>query len=257
GILAGRTDVRGDHFACLLGDLRQPGPGRRLRWQLRIGLVDPFAEIRDPRGDAAHGVHVSSLPHASATQELPGPAMLTEREHDARHISPGHECASPCPRSPPPSWARGYLTGPTSPGDGPRTGGFAAAEASTQGAPLSTLHRIVASEAPAMDTTVFQQHESEIRGHGRAPPARVAPASTARQAAEDGTSCIHFFAGAGVLNFGHNNPRMKEALVEFIQADGVAHSLDTYTTTKRDFLSKFHEKVLAPRGMSHRMQFMG
>src|SRR5699024_8290958 len=96
--------------------------GRRLRWQLRIGLVDPFAEIRDPPGDAAHGVHVSSLPHASATQELPGPAMLTEREHDARHISPGHECASPCPRSPPPSWARGYLTGPTSPGDGPHTG---------------------------------------------------------------------------------------------------------------------------------------
>ncbi|HJB10884.1 MAG TPA: aspartate aminotransferase family protein [Candidatus Brachybacterium merdavium] len=108
-----------------------------------------------------------------------------------------------------------------------------------------------------MDTSVFEQHESEIRGYCRAYPTVFASASNARQVAEDGTSYIDFFAGAGVLNFGHNNPRMKEALVEFIQADGVAHSLDTYTTTKRDFLSKFHEKVLAPRGMSHRMQFMG
>jgi diaminobutyrate-2-oxoglutarate transaminase len=60
-----------------------------------------------------------------------------------------------------------------------------------------------------------------------------------------------------VLNFGHNNPAMKAALIDFISADGVAHSLDTHTTTKRDFIEHFHEVVLAPRGMPHRMQFMG
>lgn len=108
-----------------------------------------------------------------------------------------------------------------------------------------------------MDTTVFEQHESIIRGYSRAYPTVFASASNARQTAEDGTSYIDFFAGAGVLNFGHNNPRMKDAMIQFLQGDGVAHSLDTHTTTKRDFLRRFHEVVLAPRGMDHRMQFMG
>lgn len=108
-----------------------------------------------------------------------------------------------------------------------------------------------------MDTTVFESHESTIRGYCRNYPTVFASASNARQVDEDGTSYLDFFAGAGVLNFGHNNPRMKEALIAFLQADGVAHSLDTYTTTKRDFIARFQEVVLEPRGMDHRMQFMG
>lgn len=112
-------------------------------------------------------------------------------------------------------------------------------------------------ERSPMDTTVFEEHESTIRGYCRNYPTVFASASNARQVDEDGRSYLDFFAGAGVLNFGHNNPRMKEALIAFLQADGVAHSLDTYTTTKRDFVARFHEVVLAPRGMDHRMQFMG
>src|SRR5690625_7890012 len=101
-----------------------------------------------------------------------------------------------------------------------------------------------------MDTSVFEQHESEIRGYCRAYPTVFASASNARQVAEDGTSYIDFFARAAVLNSVHNNPRMKAALVEVIQAEGVAHALDTYTTTNRDFLSKLHAQGLAPRGIA-------
>ncbi|MGO1769181.1 MAG: aspartate aminotransferase family protein [Microbacterium sp.] len=108
-----------------------------------------------------------------------------------------------------------------------------------------------------MDTSPFEQWESEIRGYCRAYPTVFSHASGSRQVAEDGTSYIDFFAGAGVLNFGHNDPRMKRAMIAFLEADGVAHSLDTYTTTKRDFVTKFHDIILAPRGMDHRMQFMG
>ena len=108
-----------------------------------------------------------------------------------------------------------------------------------------------------MDTSVFEDHESTIRGYCRNYPTVFASASNARQVDEDGRSYLDFFAGAGVLNFGHNDPAMKEALIAFIQADGVAHGLDTYTTTKRDFVRRFQEVVLAPRGMDHRMQFMG
>ena len=108
-----------------------------------------------------------------------------------------------------------------------------------------------------MDTAVFENHESEIRGYCRNYPTVFASASGARQVDEQGRSYIDFFAGAGVLNFGHNHPAMKKALIEFLEADGVVHSLDTYTTTKRDFIARFHEVVLAPRGMDHRLQFMG
>ncbi|SNC72170.1 diaminobutyrate aminotransferase apoenzyme [Kytococcus aerolatus] len=108
-----------------------------------------------------------------------------------------------------------------------------------------------------MDTTPFERHESQVRGYCRAYPTVFASASNAHQVDEDGKRYIDFFAGAGVLNFGHNDPAMKEAIIAFLQADGVAHSLDTHTTAKRDFIERFHEVVLAPRGMDHRMQFMG
>ncbi|MFG1489874.1 aminotransferase class III-fold pyridoxal phosphate-dependent enzyme, partial [Oceanospirillum sp. HFRX-1_2] len=104
---------------------------------------------------------------------------------------------------------------------------------------------------------IFEQWESEIRGYSRAYPTVFASASNARQVDEQGKSYIDFFAGAGVLNFGHNNPRMKQALIDFIQADGVAHSLDMSTTVKRDFISAFAETILKPRQMNYKMQFMG
>lgn len=108
-----------------------------------------------------------------------------------------------------------------------------------------------------MDITAFENYESEVRSYCRAFPAVFASASNARLTDEDGRSYLDFFAGAGVLNFGHNDPRMKQALIDFLQADGVAHSLDLHTTTKREFLTRFHDVVLAPRGMDYRMQFTG
>lgn len=108
-----------------------------------------------------------------------------------------------------------------------------------------------------MDTTAFENYESEVRAYSRAFPTVFASASNARILDEDGRSYIDFFAGAGVLNFGHNDPRMKQAMIEFLQADGIAHSLDLSTTTKRDFLTRFHDVILAPRGMNHRIQFTG
>ena len=104
---------------------------------------------------------------------------------------------------------------------------------------------------------VFERWESEIRGYCRMYPTVFASASNARQVDEGGRSYIDFFAGAGVLNFGHNNRRMKRAMIDFLEADGVAHSLDMYTTTKREFLEKLVATVLEPRGLDYRVQFTG
>lgn len=108
-----------------------------------------------------------------------------------------------------------------------------------------------------MDLKAFEQWESDVRGYCRLYPTVFTSASNARQVDEAGKSYVDFFAGAGVLNFGHNNERMKAAIIEFIQNDGVAHSLDMHTTPKRAFIEKFVDTVLKPRGMNHKLQFMG
>ncbi len=74
---------------------------------------------------------------------------------------------------------------------------------------------------------------------------------------ENGHSYIDFLAGAGALNYGHNNPALKRAVIEYMQADGVLHSLDLYTDAKRNFIREFQETILAPRGLDYRMQFTG
>lgn len=104
---------------------------------------------------------------------------------------------------------------------------------------------------------LFELWESEIRGYCRAYPTVFASASNARQVDEQGRSYIDFFAGAGVLNFGHNNPHMKEALIDFIRSDGIAHSLDMSTSVKREFIKAFVETILEPRQMNYKLQFMG
>jgi len=106
-------------------------------------------------------------------------------------------------------------------------------------------------------TEIFDQWESEIRGYCRAFPTVFASASNATLFDKQGKSYIDFFAGAGVLNFGHNNPHMKKAIINFIENDGVAHSLDMATTTKEDFLQAFANTVLKPRNMNYKMQFVG
>ena len=104
---------------------------------------------------------------------------------------------------------------------------------------------------------LFERWESNVRGYARTYPTVFKSASNARQTDENGKSYIDFFAGAGVLNFGHNNPKMKEAIIDFIQSDGIPHSLDTMTTTKRDFMQAFVDTILKPRGWDYRMQFTG
>jgi len=105
--------------------------------------------------------------------------------------------------------------------------------------------------------SVFEQRESAIRAYCRVYPVVFDKAKNARQTDEDGREYIDFFAGAGVLNFGHNNERMTQAVVDYLQSDGVLHSLDMMTTAKRRFMERFEKTILKPRNMTHKMQFVG
>ena len=105
--------------------------------------------------------------------------------------------------------------------------------------------------------SIFDERESDIRAYCRVYPVVFDKAENARQTDENGNEYIDFFAGAGVLNFGHNNEKMKRAVIDYIESNGVTHSLDMHTTAKRDFMESFVKTILEPRKMPHKMQFMG
>lgn len=105
--------------------------------------------------------------------------------------------------------------------------------------------------------SIFEQRESDIRAYCRVYPVVFDKAINARQIDENGNEYIDFFAGAGVLNFGHNNQRMTKAVIDYIQSNGVTHTLDMHTTAKRQFMEHFTQTILEPRNMPHKMQFMG
>jgi diaminobutyrate-2-oxoglutarate transaminase len=103
----------------------------------------------------------------------------------------------------------------------------------------------------------FESYESEIRVYARSYPAVFVKGQNAIQTDENGKEYIDFYAGAGVLNFGHNHPKLKAAIVDYIQNDGVLHSLDMMTGAKREFIKGFVETILQPRKMDYKLQFMG
>ena len=74
---------------------------------------------------------------------------------------------------------------------------------------------------------------------------------------EDGHEYLDFFAGAGSLNYGHNNPVLKRALIDYLERDGVTHGLDMSTTAKRAFLESFQNYVLRPRDLPYKVMFPG
>ena len=104
---------------------------------------------------------------------------------------------------------------------------------------------------------VFSELESNVRSYCRAWPAVFERASGSRLWDENGKQYIDFFAGAGALNYGHNPPEMKRALIEYIDSDGILHSLDMATAAKREFLKRFESVILRPRGLRYKVQFPG
>jgi diaminobutyrate-2-oxoglutarate transaminase len=108
-----------------------------------------------------------------------------------------------------------------------------------------------------MDVDVFERLESQVRSYCRTFPAVFSRASGARVWDEQGREYLDFFAGAGTLNYGHNNPRIKASVIEYLAMDGIVHALDMYTVAKREFLTAFERIVLRPRGLEYRVQFPG
>jgi diaminobutyrate-2-oxoglutarate transaminase len=111
------------------------------------------------------------------------------------------------------------------------------------------------SDAAALD--VFDRRESEVRGYIRSFPTVFDRAVGSTLVDADGREYLDFFAGAGVLNYGHNNPAFTRALIEYLERDGIIHGLDMATSAKKAFIEAFERLVLEPRGLDHKLQFTG
>jgi diaminobutyrate-2-oxoglutarate transaminase len=122
---------------------------------------------------------------------------------------------------------------------------------------MSLPHPLPQGPHPHNDTRAFERLESNVRSYCHAFPAVFARAKDSIQVDELGREYIDFFSGAGALNYGHNPELIKRRLVQYVQDDGVSHSLDMYTTAKRDFISRFNAEILEPRGLDCRIQFCG
>ena len=104
---------------------------------------------------------------------------------------------------------------------------------------------------------IFEQLESQVRSYIRAFPTVFARAKGAMLYDEDGNEYIDFFAGAGTLNYGHNNDVITAAMIDYLQNDGVLHGLDMATTAKKQFLQTFNDAILARRNLNYKIQFTG
>ncbi|WP_050988450.1 diaminobutyrate--2-oxoglutarate transaminase [Sinorhizobium sp. CCBAU 05631] len=113
--------------------------------------------------------------------------------------------------------------------------------------------------APTNDTgiAIFERLESEVRGYIRSFPILFDRGIGTTVIDADGREYLDFFAGAGALNYGHNNPAFKKPLLDYIQRDGIIHGLDLATSAKKAFIGAFEKYILKPRGLNYKLQFTG
>ena len=90
---------------------------------------------------------------------------------------------------------------------------------------------------------IFEKLESEVRGYIRSFPTIFKKAKGSILTDEQGVEYIDFFAGAGTLNYGHNNEHISKALIEYLQEDGIVHGLDMATTAKKEFLRSLQKNM--------------
>ena len=103
----------------------------------------------------------------------------------------------------------------------------------------------------------FDALESNVRWYCRRWPTVFTSASGSVITDENGVEYLDFFAGAGALSYGHNNPLFVEAAIEHLRSGRLLHSLDTFTVEKRDFLDTISRTILAPRQLDMVVQTVG
>lgn len=108
-----------------------------------------------------------------------------------------------------------------------------------------------------MEETTFERLESEVRSYARSFPKKFKRATGVWMETKSGERYLDFLSGCSSLNYGHNDPVLKQALLDYIAEDGIAHSLDLHTMAKEAFLEEFESTILKPRKLDYKVMFTG
>lgn len=104
---------------------------------------------------------------------------------------------------------------------------------------------------------IFEKNESSVRSYCRNFPVKFSKARNAELYSENNERYIDFFAGAGAINFGHNNPYIKSKIIEYLNEDNIIHALDMYTVAKEKFISTFFDIIIKPKKLDYKIMFCG
>ncbi|MDO8423493.1 MAG: diaminobutyrate--2-oxoglutarate transaminase [Parvibaculum sp.] len=107
------------------------------------------------------------------------------------------------------------------------------------------------------DMAIYERRESKVRSYARSMPRLFNRAEGVWMYDENGGRYLDFLSGCSTLNYGHNHPLLKQALIDYITADGITHGLDLHTKAKGEFLNTFETLILKPRGLDYRAMFTG
>lgn len=122
---------------------------------------------------------------------------------------------------------------------------------------LTHSTQIADAGSAAADLAIVNRIESEVRAYCREFPVVFKQARGAEMFDVSGQRYIDFLSAAGSLNYGHNNLKIKRAVLAYLMRDGVIQGLDMATDAKLKFMQRFTEDILSPRGLSYKMQFTG
>ena len=104
---------------------------------------------------------------------------------------------------------------------------------------------------------VFETYESEVRSYCRKYPVVFDRASNSTIYSSDGRPYIDFLAVAGSMNYGHNNPEIKKAILDYLSQDRLINALDMYTKAKECFLESITSMILKPRSLDYKIMCCG
>src|SRR3546814_16354772 len=71
------------------------------------------------------------------------------------------------------------------------------------------------------DRTIYERRESAVRSYARSMPRQFGKAEGVWMHDDQGGRYLDFLSGCSTLNYGHNHPILKQALLDYIGADGI------------------------------------
>ena len=97
--------------------------------------------------------------------------------------------------------------------------------------------------------------ESNVKSYCNSYPEEFFSASGCTVVDKNGKEYLDFLSGCGSLNYGHNHPKLKIALMKYIDSNGIAMSMDLHTVAKSEFIKTFTSYILQPRKLDYLLQF--